>query len=410
MVSTGRVAIPSATGGGIEEYIFNLSKEIASLGHDICVLDSSRHGRSKEIGGTRINRIPSPSLPRLSLFRKLRHLGNLCDIAGDYLWGRAVSRSELFLVKNDVVHLNLPISSIPLLRNAQGKKVYTVHTYLPSSLAGSLSAYASLVHPVLERLVARGVDATIATTRFVAAEIKRIAPDVGRKVHVVPLGVDTSVYRPMSYQELEYAKARYGDIIDDEFTITYVGRLAPNKGVETLLRAADFLRRLGVSKFKLILMGPLSGSFEREDASGYYLSLVETVRRLHLQDLVHFLGSVSLDTKIEFLNLSSLFVLPSEWENFGMAALEAMACGCPVLGSKVGGLQEIIEDGRNGFSFAPRDHQTLARFLYSIWQDRDLRKKLSSGAREIATTRYSWKEVAKRTCDVYEAVLHQKSW
>jgi D-inositol-3-phosphate glycosyltransferase len=120
-----------------------------------------------------------------------------------------------------------------------------------------------------------------------------------------------------------------------------------------------------------------------------------------LHDLVAFLGSRAQDTLPYYYSAAEICVVPSHYESFGLVALEAMACGTPVIASRVGGLQQTVEDGVTGFLVPAGDEDALAQNLQRILSDRGLRQRLAANARHRAQD-YTWQKVAARIAEVYE--------
>jgi D-inositol-3-phosphate glycosyltransferase len=122
---------------------------------------------------------------------------------------------------------------------------------------------------------------------------------------------------------------------------------------------------------------------------------------LGLGDLVTFLGAKDQDTLVYYYSAAEMVVMPSHYESFGMVALEAMACGAPVIASDVGGLSFSIEDGFNGYLVPGRNPQALAKKIILILKHRVLRDQLSEQAHRWVE-RYSWVNIAEEILEVFE--------
>jgi D-inositol-3-phosphate glycosyltransferase len=119
-----------------------------------------------------------------------------------------------------------------------------------------------------------------------------------------------------------------------------------------------------------------------------------------LQDLVAFLGKRGQDTLPYYYSAAEVVVVPSFYESFGMVALEAMACGTPVVASQVGGLAYLVQDGVTGFTVPVEDPQALADRLMSLLSNPDLRMKMGEQAVRYAQG-YAWEKIALRLVSVY---------
>jgi D-inositol-3-phosphate glycosyltransferase len=124
---------------------------------------------------------------------------------------------------------------------------------------------------------------------------------------------------------------------------------------------------------------------------------------LKLGDLVLFLGAKDQDNLQFYYNAAEAVVVPSHYESFGMAALEAMACGTPVIASDVGGLSYLVQDGETGFHVPNGDHVALASTLARLLQDQALRRQLGEQATRWAQN-YSWTWIGEQLIDVYRQV------
>jgi glycosyltransferase involved in cell wall biosynthesis len=158
--------------------------------------------------------------------------------------------------------------------------------------------------------------------------------------------------------------------------IGFAGRLSdPRKNVGLFLHTVALLRQRGHA-VSAVLLG---GSLAPEDAI--------TVRRLGLADIVTIAGHVERDALPAFLQALDVFVVPSKQEGLCIAALEAMAAGCPVVSTHCGGPEEFVIDGRTGY-LVGGDALALAGAVERIVEDRGLRERLSVGARQLAIERY----------------------
>jgi D-inositol-3-phosphate glycosyltransferase len=132
---------------------------------------------------------------------------------------------------------------------------------------------------------------------------------------------------------------------------------------------------------------------------------LQTLREeLGISDLVTFLGAQAQDTLPSYYSAADMVVVPSHYESFGMVALEAMACGTPVIASKVGGLSFTVQDGITGFHVPERDPEALAEKISLLLKDQDLRSRLSIQATQWVR-RYSWSKVADHIVSLYRRLV-----
>jgi glycosyltransferase involved in cell wall biosynthesis len=363
--------------GGAETYVSNLARGLARTGHDVTVYCSDRplpRGRSEE-EGVRVVRMSTP----LTLYGT--------PIAG--------FPPELVTEDYDVIHCNFPnpyfsIVSAAVSRLKGTPAVLTWHNDLPAvTKAASLLVGA---HDALSNLYLSAYRRIIATTGIYARSSATLRKHRGR-VRVIPNGVDTKRFNPDA--ECEWAKEKYG--LKGYKTLIFVGALTTwhaYKGLDVLLHAFRLVSR-ECDKIKLLVVG--GGNL-----LGHYQRLA---RGLGVGERVVFAGRVDDDALPGCYAASDIGVLPSRdpSEGFGLALLEAMACGKAVIGSDVGGIPEVIDDWKTGVLVAPKDPEALANAVHALCVDDGLRDRMGAAGREFALTR-DWGIVADRVSSLYEEV------
>jgi D-inositol-3-phosphate glycosyltransferase len=222
------------------------------------------------------------------------------------------------------------------------------------------------------------------------------------KIRVVPCGVDVNFFRPVPPDE---AKQMLG-LPPSRRVVLFVGRIEPLKGIETLLRAMALVAPevpCWLEDMSVIIIGGAPGA--GIDQVNAELARLQRLRaELGVEDLVTFQGAKDQDTLVYYYSAAEMVVVPSHYESFGMVALEAMACGTPVVASKVGGLAFSVQDGETGFLVPNDDPQALASRIRLLLSDHTLRQRLGRQAAAWAS-RYSWHSVADQILDVYEEGL-----
>ena len=238
------------------------------------------------------------------------------------------------------------------------------------------------------RLVSE-VDAVIATCCDEVAELRRMAPG-GSPVTVIPCGVDLRHFAP----EGPMAAARPGP---GPQRLLSLGRLVERKGISTVIEA---MGRLPDAEL-MIAGGPPPGGLDRD----------ADVRRIRacavdhgVVDRVHFLGRVGRAALPALIRSADAVVSVPSYEPFGMVALEAMACGVPIVVSAVGGLQESVVDGVTGLHVPPGDAASLVLALQRLRQDPRAAARMGVAARRRAESRFGWPMVARATARVYDQV------
>jgi D-inositol-3-phosphate glycosyltransferase len=185
-----------------------------------------------------------------------------------------------------------------------------------------------------------------------------------------------------------------------------VGRIEPLKGVDTLIRAIARMRQTGVTFQHPHYLAVIGGdpNVSAEDMDSEMARLQELSRDLGLEDLVLFLGKRSQSSLPYYYSAADVLIMPSHYESFGMVALEAMACGTPVVASQVGGLAFLIQDGVTGYVVPGGDPIALSERLTELISQPKLRQQLGEQAFAYAQD-YAWEKVTDRIIELYHEVL-----
>ena len=227
----------------------------------------------------------------------------------------------------------------------------------------------------------RGKYATkiVTTTRYNQRHLERQVGIPPEKIAVIPAAIDTSMFRPLEHG------TRHSKIVLN------VGRLDPLKAQNMLVMACLRLRNLKVPfECKIIGDGP-----ERAN-------LLRLINELGLDAKVRLLGAKTNREIVQHYQEASVFVMPSLREGLGVAAMEAMACGVPVVATKVGGVPELVEDGRTGFLVEVGDHQELAGKIALLLNDNQLRTKMGREARRRVIESFDINKQVKRLAETLD--------
>ena len=212
------------------------------------------------------------------------------------------------------------------------------------------------------------------------------------KIGVIPCGVNLDLFHPIDQR----AAREHLGLSNGRRLLLFVGRLDPVKGLNVLLEAmCELTRRLKPCSVQDLSLAVIGGDRESHlEALMTDLDCLTEIRHeLGLEDLVVFIGSRAQEELPYYYCAAEVCVMPSLYESFGMVALEAMACGTPVIASRVGGLTITVRDGETGLLVPERDPQALADKLELVLGDECLRRRLGRRAVEVAAG-YSWGVVA----------------
>ncbi|MGV9274890.1 glycogen synthase [Streptomyces griseosporeus] len=249
-----------------------------------------------------------------------------------------------------------------------------------------------------ERTAIEAADAVIAVSGAMRDDILRCYPALDPdRVHIVHNGIDTSLYRPDHGTE---ALARIG-VDPGRPYVLFVGRITRQKGVDHLLRAVR-----GIDPAAQVVL--CAGAPDTPEIDREFRELFEELSRV--RDGVFWIPRMLPRPEvIQLLTHAAVFVCPSVYEPLGIVNLEAMACGTPVVASRVGGIPEVVDDGRTGV-LVPLDDDFeagLARALDAVIGDPQAARRMGEAGRERAVEEFGWDAVARRTVRLYEEILKQ---
>jgi D-inositol-3-phosphate glycosyltransferase len=249
-----------------------------------------------------------------------------------------------------------------------------------------------------EREVLRIADWIVAATQAELAQLQWLYQADVRKISIIPPGVDLSHFYPISADE---AKDFIG-VPPCEKMLLFVGRIEPLKGIDMLIKALALMRQRDVFVCLSVIGGEEANGQETGNAEMTRLKVM--CEEAGVSDLITFLGKRGQDTLPYYYSAADAVVMPSFYESFGMVALEAMACGTPVVASQVGGLAFLVQDGITGFTVPVDDPEALAERLTELVQDHQLRQTMSNQAVALAH-QFSWERIAERVIALYEIVV-----
>jgi glycosyltransferase involved in cell wall biosynthesis len=238
-------------------------------------------------------------------------------------------------------------------------------------------------HWAITRYALRRADHVTATGARLAEATRRYVPS-GKPVTVIPYGVDLEQFHPQPHETRS------------DVTIGSVGRLSPEKGLKYLLQA---FAQIGTAqpRVRLILAGD---GPERQ-------RLERLATRLQLDDRVDFLGDLPHEQVPQVLARLDIFAMPSTYEGFGVAAIEAAAMEVPVVASNVYGIPDVVDDGVTGLLVPPKDVSALAQALRSLITDEERRRRMGRAARAFVAERYSWEKNTAEMESLYGEMLER---
>lgn len=246
------------------------------------------------------------------------------------------------------------------------------------------------------------VDRIVAATAVEKAQMTQLYGADPAKITVIPCGVDLNLFRPVPMDE---ARERLG-ICERKHMVLFVGRIERLKGIDTLLKAMAIVVRDFPNWQEEICVCIVGGDVSEDSATvDKEMERLKDLRaELGIADLVTFLGAQAQDALPDHYSAADVVVMPSYYESFGMVALEAMACGTPVIASQVGGLSFTVQDGVTGFLVPDRDPPALAEKITLLLKDQALRNKLGAQGIQWAQ-QHSWAKIADQIISLYSELV-----
>lgn len=308
-------------------------------------------------------------------------------------------------INYSLVHTNYWLSAWVGMQLKKKLGIEQVHTY--HSL-GAVKYKSVTTIPMIattrlgtEKAVLETADRIVATSPQERDHMRSLVSQKG-KIDIIPCGTDVSHFGSISR---EAARKRLG--IDPETqVILYVGRFDKRKGIETLVRAVGQCQTRKNNKLKLIIGG---GYRPGHSDGNEYDRIASIVDELGLSDITIFPGRLSREVLPTYYTAADISVVPSHYEPFGLVTIEAMACGTPVIGSDVGGLQFTIVPEETGLLCPPKDSAAFAVAIDRILGNTEWRNELGVNARKRVQEMFSWDGVASQLSNLYVELIKQQA-
>ena len=368
-------------------HLRNLSKQLANLGCEVHILT-----HNKKIGevldGVQIHAFKTP-VPM--------------DFSGGMFFSLFSARKTEELCREyriDIVHGQSPSSvGYAFLHRNKLPYIVTVHSTpfggisvflkMPLSAFSSSTIYRGLISHCISAvsvgLECRKADRVVAVSKSLAEEVANFYNLPKDKVVAIHNGVNLPVDLPTK-------------VHDGRRVILFVGRLAHEKGLKYLVAAMpQVLKRFPDVRLQMAGYG------------NYREYLENLAKELNVNGSIDFLGGVPPDKLFPVYDAASVIVQPSIYEAFGLPVLEAMSIGKPVVGTRTGGIPELIKNGENGLLVEPGNTDQLAKAILSVLSDASYAKKLGERGRNMVIKHFTWEETGKKTLELYEEALENSA-
>ena len=242
-----------------------------------------------------------------------------------------------------------------------------------------------------ERYLANNCRRIIAATTHERDQLVQYYAAAPENIGVVPCGVNLELFKPM-----DKSAARLHFNLNGEKVLLYVGRMDPLKGVENLLHATRALKEY--FPIKLVAVG--GGDQSQPELK----RLRKLSAELQIEDSVSFMGSMRQEELPPLYNAADVCVVPSYYESFGLVALESLACGTPVVASRVGGISNVVRDGETGYILEENRPQFLTETIAKLFSNQSPCMNSAELIRETVEG-FSWSRIAENMLPEYEEML-----
>ena len=375
LVTSAFPAPSAARNVGIGRLSKELAKGLVARGVKVTVITTfwNEGPPEEDYESIRIHRVPDAST----------YLGRFASLADTqyWSWGISVGNRLRTIDRPDVIHSLAPLSTTPLLVRLGFPVVTTFHHF--DELWSPRELLYRPLHRILEFRAYLSSTLVSVPSKASGDLVQRRFGVPGNRVRVTPWGVDSERFHPTNTQ------ARQGN------RLLYVGPHEPRKGLPTLLEALAQLREEGLE----VHLTTVGGGRQIDD-------LRRLAERLGVSECVQFLGHLPdpEDTQLpRIYSEADIFVFPSIMEGFGLALLEAMASGLPVVATRASAIPEVVGDA--GLLVRPGSPQELAAALGTLIEHAQRRRELGAKGQRRAEARFGWSMTVSRLLDVYDEAI-----
>lgn len=384
--------IGSKDTGGMSIYIRELSAELGKQGHLVDVFTRAHNPMDSEIievgQGVRLIHLRAGEVKNI-------HKSMVYSYLDDFVSNLEDFRRNCGL-RYDLIHSHYWLSgSVGRLIKEQWQVPHMMMFHTLGAVKNAASMGGGGDEPDIriegEREMIQDCDRIIAATERERTDLIKYYHASSDKVAVVPCGVNLGLFRSM---DKELARRYVG--LDDRRTILFVGRIEALKGIDDLLRAMSCLQ--GYEGIRLVVVGGDEQSQPEMDG------LRNLAFSLGIGDLVDFIGMVDQQELPYYYNAADVCVIPSYYESFGLVALESLACGTPIVATRVGIIESLFEHQNVGYMVDDHEPCHLAEGIISVLSTPGLRAKTVVEFRDVVVS-FSWMDVAKDINEQYQVML-----
>ena len=400
-------ASPLAVAGGVDSggqniYVANVARQLLEAGHQVDVF--TRRDRAllpliSDMEGVRVVHVPAGPPMQLPKEQLLPYMDEFAAFLIEFFRRESVCY--------DVMHANFFMSGLAALKVKAALGIPLVTTFHALGRVRRIHQGANDGFPD-ERFAIE--DDLVALSDVIVAECPQDQADLiehyradPARIQIVPCGFDADEFRPV---DRAVARETLG-WQRDEFIVLQLGRLVQRKGIDNVVRGVGVLKRTFGACAQLYVVGGNSDA-PNELATPEIARLRGIASECGVAAQTTFVGRRGRAQLRYFYSAADVFVTMPWYEPFGITPVEAMACGIPVIGARVGGVQYSVEDGRTGFLVEAKNADALARRLAHLFSDPAIPRLLGKRARRRAWERFTWHEVSRSLADLYSDVAAAK--
>ena len=389
--------------GGMNVYVVESAKKMAAAGVNVDIFTRANHPNLPETveiaDGVNVKHLVAGPFEGLSKEELPSQLGALTSSFMNY-------QKQLPNDYYSLLHSHYWISGQLGWMVSERTGIPLIHTMHTTAKVKNLNLADSekpepQTRAIGEEQVVKASTGLIANTDAEAASLVSLYDACPDNVFVVAPGVDLQTFSPGSGKSAARVKL---NIAPDAIMLTFVGRIQPHKGPDVLLRAVSEMVTHSPhlkAKLAVVIMGGASGSGVNE-----LESLKVLAKFLKIDDVTHFIEPVSRELLPDWYRASDLVCVPSYSESFGLVALEAQACGTPVVATAIGGLRTAVSDGISGSVVDGHDPKAWSAVISRLIAEPQRRLLLSMGA-VVHASHFGWENTAHKTLEVYDWALSQ---
>lgn len=400
-------ASPLATLGGVDSggqniYVGELARQLAEMGYRVDVFTRRDNAALPDVvqwvPGVRVIHVeagPACVLPKEELFPYM-------DAFADYMQAFIVKQG----IRYQLMHANFWMSGYVAMTLKERLHIPFVITF---HALGKVRLLHQREHDQFPASRCAIEEQTMRAARWIIAECPQDKHDLmalyhadAEKIAMIPCGFNRHEFQPI---DQTYARMLLG-LCPTKKTVLQLGRMVPRKGIDNVIRSIALVKDV-LPDAQLVVVG---GEQEHLDAAtdAEYKRLADLTSSLQLTDTVLFAGRKNREQLKYYYAAADVFVSTPWYEPFGITPLEAMACGTPVIGSHVGGIQYSVEHEKTGFLVPPKDPEALAEKLLLLLENGDLRTAMQRNALIRVNEHFTWGKIAKQLDTVYGQVFEEQ--